>query len=303
MKKRIAQTLLSGCMAAAMAVSSFPGYALNVFASDETEAAGTESEMDFSNVKTIEPGVLTVGMSADYAPFDWLQNDESNDAVLTTNGSYMNGYDVLMAKKLADTMGLELKITQVEWDGLILSIVSGMVDCAVAGMSITSERSQTVDFSDPYYNADICAVVAKDGKYADAKNLTDLEGATITSALNTVWYDVLDQITDYATKGVALDTFAAMVSAVNAGTIDGFTCDIPSAMSVVSTNPNLTILDFKDGIGFKVSSEETDLGIPVQKGNDSLREAINSILSGISQDERDELMEKAVDIQPASSAG
>ena len=58
---------------------------------------------------------------------------------------------------------MDLEITQIDWDGLILSIQSGKVDCAIAGMSITGERSQSVDFSDPYYNANIVAVVAADG--------------------------------------------------------------------------------------------------------------------------------------------
>lgn len=247
-----------------------------------------------------ERKVLRVAMSADYAPFDWLQDDASNGAVQTTNGSYMNGYDVLMAQKIADALDMDLEITQVEWDGLILSITSGKVDCAIAGMSITSERAQSVDFSDPYYNADIVVVVDQDSKYADAVNLTDFEGATLTSALNTVWYDVLDQMTDYATKGTALDTFAAMVSAINSGKIDGFTCDYPSAKSILMTNPNLTIVDFAGGVGFEVSSEETDLGIPTQKGNTELVEAINGVLATISQEERDALMNQAVASQPAS---
>ena len=127
---------------------------------------------------------------------------------------------------------MDLEITQIDWDGLILSIQSGKVDCAIAGMSITSERSQSVDFSDPYYNANIVAVVAADGPYADAVNVTDFEGATLTSTLNTVWYDVLDQITDYATR-CSVDTFASMVAAVHAGKIDGFTCDMPSAKSIL----------------------------------------------------------------------
>ena len=78
-------------------------------------------------------------MSADYAPFDWLQEDDSNGAVMTSNGSYMNGYDVLVAKYIAEKLDMDLEITQIDWDGLILSIQSGKVDCAIAGMSITSE--------------------------------------------------------------------------------------------------------------------------------------------------------------------
>ncbi len=243
--------------------------------------------------------VLRVAMSADYAPFDWIQEDDSNGAVLTTNGSYMNGYDVLIAQLIADELDMDLEITQIDWDGLIMSVTSDRVDCAIAGMSITSERAQSVDFTDPYYNADIVAVVSGDSVYASATNLTDLEGGVFTSALNTVWYDVLDQITEFATKGTALDTFAAMVSAVNAGIIDGFTCDYPSALSLQITNPDLVILDFADGDGFEVSSEETDLGIACQQGSD-LVEKINAILAELSQEERDALMDQAVEAQPAS---
>lgn len=242
---------------------------------------------------------LRVAMSADYAPFDWLQEDDSNGAVKTTQGSYMNGYDVLIAKHIAEELGMELEITQVDWDGLILSISSDMVDCAIAGMSITSERAQSVDFTDPYYNADIVLVVSQDSPYASAKSLEDLSGATLTSAMNTVWYDVLDQVTG-ATKGAALDTFASMVSAVNAGTIDGFTCDNPSAMSLMTTNPNLQIVAFDEGAGFQVSNEETDLGIACQKGDTELVDSINAILAELTQEDRDALMQQAVDAQPAS---
>ncbi len=258
-----------------------------------TEAGGTAS----SSGKE----VLRVAMSADYAPFDWLQEDDSNGAVETSNGSYMNGYDVLIAKYIADQLDMDLEITQIDWDGLILSIQSGKVDCAIAGMSITSERSQSVDFSDPYYNANIVAVVAGDGSYADVKNITDFEGATLTSSLNTVWYDVLDQITDYATKDAALDTFASMVAAVHAGKIDGFTCDMPSAKSILVSNPDLKIIDFEGGTGFEVSNEETDLGIPCQKGNTELVDKINEVLAGLSQEDRDAMMDQAVASQPVSN--
>lgn len=239
-------------------------------------------------------------MSADYAPFDWLQSDDSNGAVMTVNGTYMNGYDVLIAQRVADELGMDLEITQIDWDGLIQAVNAGQCDCVIAGMSITSERSQSVDFTKPYYNADIVMVVASDGSYADAQSLTDLKGGTFTSAVNTVWYDVLDQITDYATKGVALDTFASMVSAVRAGTIDGFTCDMPSAKSLLKTNPDLTILDFSGGTGFEVSNEETDLGIACRKGDTELVDKINGVLDGLSQDDRDALMDQAVAAEPAS---
>ena len=293
MRRKLTAALLTAAMAISLTACGGSGDTASASTGETasvTEAGGTTTASGKE--------VLRVAMSADYAPFDWLQEDDSNGAVMTSNGSYMNGYDVLVAKYIAEKLDMDLEITQIDWDGLILSIQSGKVDCAIAGMSITSERSQSVDFSDPYYNA---KVVAADGPYADAVNVTDFEGATLTSTLNTVWYDVLDQITDYATKDAALDTFASMVAAVHAGKIDGFTCDMPSAKSILVSNPDLKIIDFEGGTGFEVSNEETDLGIPCQKGNTELVDKINEVLAGFSQEDRDAMMDQAVASQPVSN--
>lgn len=285
MKKKLA-VLVAAAMALSTALAGCGSSSASAATAETTGADGRET--------------LRVAMSANYAPFDWLQEDDSNGAVLTSNGSYMNGYDVLIAKKVAEELDMDLEITQIDWDGLIMSISSDMVDCAIAGMSITSERAQSVDFTDPYYSADIVLVVDQNSTYASATSLADLAGATLTSSMNTVWYDVLDQVTG-ATKAPALENFAAMISAVNAGTIDGFTCDTPSAMSLISTNPNLKIVEFADGQGFQVSNEETDLGIACKKGNTELVEKINAVLAGLSQEDRDALMDQAVAAQPASA--
>ena len=285
MKKKLA-VLVAAAMALSTALAGCGSSSSSAATAETTGADGRET--------------LRVAMSANYAPFDWLQEDDSNGAVLTSNGSYMNGYDVLIAKKVAEELDMDLEITQIDWDGLIMSISSDMVDCAIAGMSITSERAQSVDFTDPYYSADIVLVVDQNSTYASATSLADLAGATLTSSMNTVWYDVLDQVTG-ATKAPALENFAAMISAVNAGTIDGFTCDTPSAMSLISTNPNLKIVEFADGQGFQVSNEEIDLRIACKKGNTELVEKINAVLVGLSQEDRDALMDQAVAAQPASA--
>lgn len=290
MTKRLLTALLSLTML----------FSLAACGGSDSSGGATSSDTAPTGESAGERKALRVAMSADYAPFDWLQSDDSNGAVKTSNGSYMNGYDVLMAKRIADELDMDLEITQVEWDGLILSITTGKVDCAIAGMSITSERMQSVDFSDPYYNADLVVMVDGAGPYAGAKSLDDLAGTTLTSQLNTVWYDVIDQVPD-ATKGAGIDNFAAMISAVNAGKIDGFVCDNPSGKSILMSNPDLKMLDFADGVGFQVSNEETDLGIPTQKGNTELVEKINAVLAKIPQEERDAMMDQAVASQPVSA--
>lgn len=97
---------------------------------------------------------FTVGLEAGYPPFNWTQNDDSNGAVKIKGGSqYAGGYDVEMAKKIADGLGKELVIVKTEWDGLVPALTSGKIDAIVAGMSPTAERKETIDFSDNYYNS------------------------------------------------------------------------------------------------------------------------------------------------------
>ena len=146
MRRKLTAALLTAAMAISLTACGGSGDTASARASTGETASVTEA-----GATTTASGkeVLRVAMSADYAPFDWLQEDDSNGAVMTSNGSYMNGYDVLVAKYIAEKLDMDLEITQIDWDGLILSIQSGKVDCAIAGMSITSERSQSVDFSDP----------------------------------------------------------------------------------------------------------------------------------------------------------
>ena len=93
-------------------------------------------------------GTLRVGMECDYAPYNWTQADPSDEAVPLAAGGYADGYDVRIAKRIAQELGMELEIVKTEWDGLVPSLTSGMIDCIIAGMSPTEERKVSIDFSD-----------------------------------------------------------------------------------------------------------------------------------------------------------
>ena len=142
------EKMTSGLMAAAVTVTAMPGLGLTMVQAEEKKT-------------------LKVAMECSYAPYNWTQPDDSNGAVpISGSSDYAYGYDVMMAKHICDELGYDLEIVKLDWDSLVPAVQSGKVDCAIAGMSITSERSQSVDFSDPYYNANIVAVVAADGPYA-----------------------------------------------------------------------------------------------------------------------------------------
>lgn len=247
--------------------------------------------------------VLTVAMECIYAPYNWTQSDNSNGAVpIKGSSDYAYGYDVMMAKTIAEALGQELQIVKLDWDSLVPAVQSGTVDCAIAGQSITSERMQSVDFSDPYYYASIVTLVRSDSPYASAQSVSELDGTVCTSQLNTVWYDVcLPQIPN-ADILPAQDSAPAMMVALNSGKCDVVVTDQPTALAACVAYPNFTLLDFSaSGEDYEVSEEEINIGVSMQKGNDTLRNAINEVLSTMSAEDYAAQMEEAISLQPLNS--
>lgn len=239
---------------------------------------------------------LRVGMECDYAPFNWTQAEPGDNTVPIASGGYADGYDVRIAKRIADGLGMDLEVVKTAWDGLPMAALSGDIDVIIAGMSPTAERKETLDFSDPYYESDLVVVVRKDGKFASATQLSDFTGAKITGQLNTFHYTVIDQIPG-VDKQTAMETFPAMIVALNAGAIDGYISERPGAMAAVSANPGLTFVSFEDGKGFTASPEDIAVAVGLKKGSD-LTAKINEILAGISKDQRTELMDECIKAQP-----
>ena len=224
---------------------------------------------------------LRVGMECNYAPYNWTQASESENAVALAGGGYADGYDVRIAKRICEILGCELEIVKTEWDGLIPSLTSG-----------------TIDFTDSYYDSDLVIVVKKDGAYANATSLADFAGARITGQLNTFHYTVIDQIPDVQLQP-AMDTFPTMIVALNAGAIDGYISERPGAESAIATNPELTYVVFDEGKGFETDPADTSIAVGVAK-NSELTARINEALAAISKEERLQIMEDALAAQPSA---
>ena len=256
------------------------------------------------SVSADDKKTLKVAMECGYAPYNWTQPDDSNGAVQISGSSdYAYGYDVMMAKKIADELGYDLEIVKLDWDSLVPAVQSGTVDCVIAGQSITSERLQMVDFSQPYYYASIVGLVKSDGQYADAKGVADLAGATCTSQLGTVWYDVcLPQIKD-ANIQPAQESAPAMLVALESARTDLVVTDMPTAKAAVVAYPDFKLLDFTGTDGeFEVSDEDINIGISLKKGNDELKDAINGVLSEMTEDDFNKMMDEAISVQPLSES-
>ncbi len=248
----------------------------------------------------VEDGVLTVGMECAYAPYNWMQSDDANGAVPIANvpGSYANGYDVMMAKKICEANGWQLEIKKLDWDSLVPAVQTGEIDCAIAGQSMTAKRDALVDFAGPYLYASIVCLVQKDSPLASATGISQLSG-TCTSQRGTVWYDTCLPQLKNVTIQPAADDAGAMLMAIGTGSCDFVCTDMPTAQGAVITYPNLTILNFSGTEdNFNVSEEEINIGISVREGNKVLQDAMNKLLSPMSADDFNALMEQAVAIQP-----
>lgn len=252
---------------------------------------------------TTSSNTLKVAMECGYAPYNWTQTTDANGAVrISGSTEYAYGYDVMMAKLIAEKLGKNLEIVKLDWDSLVPAVQSGTVDCVIAGQSITSDRLQMVDFTTPYYYASIVCLVNEGNKYESAQGVKDLKGATCTSQQNTVWYDVcLPQIED-ANILPAQESAPAMLVALSAGRVDLICTDMPTAQAALVAYPSFRLLDFTDSEdNFVVSQEEINIGISVSKSNPELTAAINEVLATLTVDDFNKMMDEAISVQPLSN--
>ena len=293
--KKNAKQLMAAAMAALMGASmtACGGSKTETTAAADTTAA--ESAADAAETtaagageaaKDGEKKVLKVAMECAYAPYNWTQPDDSNGAVpIADSNEYAYGYDVMMAKKICEELGYDLQIVRLDWDSLIPALQSGQADCVIAGQSITQERLQAVDFSEPYYYATIVTLVKKDSNYADATSVADLAGATCTSQQSTIWYqNCLPQLPD-ANILAATASAPYMLMSLNAGMCDLVVTDQPTGKGALVAYPDFKMLEFGGGDkDFQGSDEDINIGISMKKGNTELRDKVQGALEEMAAD-------------------
>ena len=253
----------------------------------ESDAAADTTAADSGEKKT-----LRVAMECAYAPYNWTQPDDSNGAVaIADSNEFAYGYDVMMAKKICEELGYDLEIVRLDWDSLIPAVTTGK--------AITSERLQAVDFTEPYYYATIVTLVKEGSKYADAKSVADLAGATCTSQQSTIWYNTcLPQIQD-ANVLAATASAPDMLMSLNADKCDLVVTDQPTGKGAY---PNFKMIEFGGGdADFQVTDEDINIGISLKKGNTELKDAINSVLTKMTKDDFSKMMDEAISVQPLAN--
>lgn len=254
-------------------------------------------------------GTLVVGLECNYAPFNWTENSKTNtNHPISGTKTYAEGYDVQIAKKIAEELNMELVIKKLEFDALIPSVQNGLIDLIIAGMSPTPARLIDIDFTNPYYTSEHVLLVEADGEYANITSVDELEGARIAGQIGTLYDDIAHAIPGVVIGGDA-PTVPEIVTKLQSGLIDGTVLELPVAQGLVAANSDLKMVRFAEGKGFKqlidedtneardIVNTDRDVSIGLAKGRDELKNSINSILDNISLDERNEIMTNAVNSQ------
>lgn len=301
MKKNLKVLTTTAVAVVAMASLSACGGSATSATTAETKAESADAKD--AKADSADKKVLKVAMECAYAPYNWTQPDDSHGAVpIADSNEYAYGYDVMMAKKIADELGYDLQIVRLDWDSLIPAVQTGQVDCVIAGQSITKERQEAVDFTDPYYYASIVTLVKVGGKYENATSVADLAGATCTSQQSTIWYTVcLPQIQD-ANILSATASAPDMLMSLEADKCDIVVTDQPTGKGALVAYPDFKMLEFGGGDDdFQVSDEDINIGISLKKGNTELKDAINGVLATMDKDDYAKMMDEAISVQPLAN--
>ena len=244
-----------------------------------------------------EKDTFVVGMECAYQPFNWQTTEETDTSVSLGGAGLADGYDVMIAQDIADSLGKELVIKKIEWNGLIPAVNSGEIDAIIAGMTANEDREKGLDFTTPYYESDGMVMIVRKG--SEQESYTDIQqfsGQTVMGQLSTNYDEVIDQI-DGVNHAVPKKSYPEMVVALRAGDTDGITAEMPVAEGIVAANPDLAIVTFADGKGFEI-----DTTVSIALKNDSrdsdFFKAVQKALDKISKETRNEYMKRAVETAP-----
>lgn len=246
---------------------------------------------------TNSQNTLVVGLEAAYAPFNWATQTPNEHTVrIEGQVGYVDGYDVVVAQHIADELNMKLVIKVFKWEGLITALQSKLIDVIIAGMSPTAERAKTVNFSDVYYRSEQVMVLLKTSTFNEATSLADFSGAKVVAQLGTLQDDLADQILNVKHL-TPLESYGAITQSVKSGEADAFVAELPVAQSITATNSDLMYIQFSEGNGFVVTDEQVSVSIALRKSDTDLLESINTVLAGISEEQRNEWMSAALSRQ------
>ena len=264
MKKISRRSFLAaaGLSVAALALTACGGSASSVASSVASSAssAAASTSAAAGELTTVEAGKLTMATNATFPPYE-----------MTTDAGEFEGIDIETAQAIADKLGLELQIDDMDFDAALLSVQQGKADIVMAGVTVTDERKAVMDFSDSYATG-IQSIIVPEG--SDIASPDDLAGKKIGTQRGTTGYIYCSD--DFGEDAVvAYDSGLTAVQALNNGQVDAVVIDNAPAKEYVAANPGLKVLE--------TSYAEEDYAIGMAKGS-SLEDAVNSVLEELKAD-------------------
>ena len=265
MKKISRRSFLAaaGLSVAALALTACGGSASSVASSVASSAssAAASTSAAAGELTTVEAGKLTMATNATFPPYE-----------MTTDSGDIEGIDVDTAKAIAEKLGLELQVDDMEFDAALLSVQQGKADIAMAGITVTDERKAVMAFSDSYATG-IQSIIVPEG--SDIASPDDLAGKKIGTQRGTTGYIYCTD--DFGEDSVvAYDNGLTAVQALNNGQVDAVVIDNAPAKEYVAANPGLKVLE--------TSYAEEDYAIGMSKDNTALVEAVNAALEELKAD-------------------
>ncbi|WP_165492256.1 basic amino acid ABC transporter substrate-binding protein [Egibacter rhizosphaerae] len=228
---------------------------------EDQNAPDEEAEVDTGDLELAEDGEMLVGSDLEFPPFEFIDDDGEPD-----------GFDIDLMNEIADRLGVEVEFQDASFDTIFTQLASDEFDTIISAITITEERMETIDFTDPYFAANQALVVVED---SDIAGVDDLDGADVGAQAGTTG---LDYATENFTESeiVEYDSYPAAFSALEGDQIDAVLGDLPVASEAAEDSDALDLVEEVD------TGEE--YGIGVQQGADNLRAAISDAIAEIIED-------------------
>jgi ABC-type amino acid transport/signal transduction systems, periplasmic component/domain len=219
---------------------------------------------DIAGVKTVTPGCLTIGTSADFAPYEFHVMKDGQDTIV--------GFDISLAQAIADYLGLKLVIKDMDFNSLLLELQNGTIDMAIAGFSVDPDRAKVVDFTDVYYTGGQSFVIQT--KDADLyKSFADFKGLPVAAQTGSIQADLLtkdcpdsNQVLEASMNNIILE--------LASGKIKGAFVETVVAQNYIKNYPTLQI-------AWDVPYDSDGSAACVAKGNTALKDAANAVISQV----------------------
>lgn len=250
MKKGIKKLALA--LAAVLAVSALAA------------CGGGDGAADQSAAQTAQGGTIKFGTNPEFPPFEFV----AASGVIDT----YDGIDMAIAKKIAEDNGMNVEMESMEFDSLLVALQNGQIDAAIAGMTVTEERAQSVNFSTPYYTATQVMIVKEDSDIASAADMADKKICVVQGYTGETCVSEMGYPYEAFKKGTE-----AVMELVN-GKCDVVVIDSATAAKYVADNEGLKIVEDPEAF------ENEEYAIAVAKGNDELLEKINASIQKMLDD-------------------